>query len=456
MQKLVKNSLLVFILFFFSTSTSLADTLTYRDTLKKAIDNSFDIKISTIDIDISKAELKSAKADLYPTIFTQVNSEYNNGLGNTQNVNYVGNTVVSSYTQYRNLAILGLSYNLFDFGAKGQKVKIAKKDIEQKKVMVALQEKDLTLKVLDLYTKILQYNNEIKTKTQILSVYEEMFRAKERLFKAGTADRISVMDEAVKLARTQDDIQSSKLELKKALTDLSSFTFQKYDPNNLEVLDFDDLNIDPNFINVSNNNLLKAEVKQEEIDLTFDPENTLESKYYDYEITKKKTELELYKRQRLPSFKFYTNYLFYGQDPSRYSSAYNDLKQASVAVGISGTYTFFDGFKNKASKEKSTLEIKKIQLEKAKKLTELQTEYEKSFESYQAYIEELTIKKNLLNKVKDKLAAVDRMHKNGFIERNELLKTKAELLNQEFELQKNIVIISSKIKELQVMTGARV
>lgn len=428
-------------------------TLTYRDTVQKAIDNSFDIKMATLDIDISRAELKATRADLFPTLYTQVNTEYNNGLGNTANINYVGNTVVSSYTQFRNLASIGLQYNLFDFGATNKKVLVARKDVEQKKVMVDLQLKDLKLKVLDLYTKTLQYHDEIKTKSEILKVYEEMFNAKERLFKAGTSDKISVMDEAVKIARTQDDIQNSKLELKKALNDLSSFTLQKYEVKNLEVLDFEELNIQPNILPVSNFEPLKAKVAEEKMNLSFNSEASLEAKYYDFELEKKKAELEMYKRQRYPAFKFYTNYLMYGQDPNQYWESFSSFKQASLAFGVSGSFAFFDGFKNKAQKEKAALEIKKIQLEKEKKLTEIQTAYEKSYASYESYNEELGCKKELLSKVKEKLDAIDRMNKNGLIERNELLTAKADLLSQEFDLEKNIINLASKIKEIEIMAG---
>lgn len=430
-----------------------AETLTYKNTLNQAINNSFDLKISTLDIDISKAELKGARADLFPTLYTQANTEYNNGLGNISNINYVGNTVVSSYTQYRNLASIGLQYNLFDFGAIGKKVLIAKKDVEQKKVALDMQLKDLKLKILDIYTKTLQYNEEIKTKAEILKVYEEMFQAKERLFQAGTVDKISVMDEAVKIARTQDDIQNSKLELKNALNDLSAYTMQKYSTDNLEVLDFEELNIENNIVPVGYFEPLKAKVVEDEMDLSFNPEFSLEAKYYDFEIEKKKAELEMYKRQRLPAFKFYTNYLLYGQNPDQYFESFSNFKQTSLAFGISGTFAFFDGFKNKASKEKAALEIKRLQLEKDKKLTELKTEYEKTFTSYQTYTEELTLKKDLLKKVAEKLEALDRMSQSGLIGKNDLLMAKADLLNQEFELQKNIVDISSKIKQIEIMAG---
>lgn len=437
-----------------TNSCAMAETLTYRTTLQKAVENSFDIKIASLDIDISKAELKATRSDLFPLIYAQANTEYNNGLGNQSNINYVGNTVVSSYTQYRDLFSLGLQYNLFDFGATRKKVLIARKDVEQKKVMVDLQTKDLKLKILDLYTKILQYNDELKTKAEILKVYEEMFEAKERLFRSGINDKISVMDEAVKIARTQSDIEESKLELIKFLNDLSVYTLQKYKLENLEVLDFEELNIQNDIVPINAFQPLQAKVQEEEnLNLTFNPQNSLEAKYYDFELEKKKAELEMYKKQRYPAFKFYTNYLFYGQDPDNYFSSYSNFKQTSLAFGISGSFALFDGFKNKANKEKAALEIKKIQLEKEKKLRELQTEYEKTYAAYQTYSKELIVKKELLNKIKEKLNDVDRMYKNGFIERNELLIAKADLLNQEFDLEKNIIDISSKIKEIEIMTG---
>lgn len=436
-----------------SAARPLQVTLTYRDTLQKAMSNSFDLKMSKLDIDISKAELKGARADLFPTLYTQLNSEYNNGLGNTQNINYVGNTVVSSYTQYRNLASVGMQYNLFDFGAINKKVLMAKKDVESKKVSYDIQIKDLKLKILDLYTKTLEANNEIRTKSEIVKVYEQIFYNKERLFIAGTNDKISVMDEAVKIARTQSDIENSQLELKKTLADLSSYTQQKYEVKNLDVLDFEEMNIPNSVVPVENFKPLQAKIMADELDLSFNPDNSLESKLYDFEIEKKKAEYEMYKRQRYPAFKLYTNYLMYGQDPNQYWESFSSFKQASLAFGISGSFAFFDGFKNKAQKEKAALELQRLQFEKEKKLSDIRAEYEKSFGAYDSYTQDLVIKKDLLNKVKEKLSAIDRMNKNGMAERNDLLSAKADLLSQEFELEKNIVDISSKIKEIEIMAG---
>ena len=186
----IRRNIFLYVTILFLFQPAMAETLTYDGVLKQAINNSFDLKISNLDIAISKADLKAEKADLFPILSIQANTEYNNGLGNTMNnVGYVGGTVITSQTQFRNMGSLGLQYNLFDFGARGKKILISEKDLAQKEVMYDLQLKDLKLKILSLYTKSLQYSEDLKLKSEILSVYEEIFNAKERLFKAGLNDK---------------------------------------------------------------------------------------------------------------------------------------------------------------------------------------------------------------------------------------------------------------------------
>ena len=150
---------------------------------------------------------------------------------------------------------------------------------------------------------------------------------------------------------------------------------------------------------------------------------------------------------------FYTGYSLYGQNPNQYYSAMQDIGQRSFLVGISSTYVFFDGFKNRANREKTAFEIEKLKLEKEKRLADLKKEYDKSFQTFEAYSEELNIKIDLLNTVKDKLSAVDRLTANKLADNNELLAVKAELLTQEYELEQNIINISSKIEEMKIITG---
>ena len=282
-----------------------------------------------------------------------------------------------------------------------------------------------------------------------------MFKNKDRMFKAGMNSKLTVMYEALKIAKTKNEIENSKIELKNTLEDLAYYTKQDYNLNGLNFRNIDDTDgADDYIVEISSNNVIKSEVKKNQFDFTFDPYLTDESRYYDLEIDKKKSELSILKRQLFPSFRFYTGYSLYGQNPNNYYSSVQNIGQRSLVIGVSSQYVFFDGFKNRANREKTKLEIQKLQLEKEKKLSELESKYKKSFKTYESYNEELTTNKDLLATVKEKLDAVNRLNSNKLIEQNELLSTKAELLNQEYELEQNIINITSKLEEMKIMSGA--
>lgn len=453
---------LTIIFFFILQINTFAVEISYQDTLKAAIDNSFDLKMSEVDIGISKAQLKAVRADWYPTLSMQFNTEYNRDLtGGRGSYAYAGNTMITPFTQFRDMLYLTLSYNLFDFGVQGKKVHIAKQELAQKEINYNLQLKDLKLKILDLYSKAQQHNNTINTKSEILSLYQNMFTNKERMFRAGMDNKLSVMDEAVKIAKTQNEIESSKRELKNTLQDLSYYTKNEYDISGLNVKSIDEKpdeeyseDDEINIIEISATDVIESEINKTEYNLSFNPTFSDEAKYYDLEIDKKKSELSILKRQLLPSFRFYAGYALYGQNPNNYWNSVQDIGQRSFVVGISSQYVFFDGFKNRANREKTKLEIQKLQIEKEKKLSDLENKYTKSFKAYESYNEELNTNKELLATVKEKLNDVGRLKANKLTDENELLSAKAELLNQEFELEQNIINITSKLEEMKIMAGA--
>ena len=430
--------------------------LTYKQTLDTAIKNSFDLKMSELDIGISNAQLKAVRADWYPSLSMQFNTEYNKDLMNGRGTYaYAGNTMITPYTQFRDMLYMTISYNLFDFGIQGKKVHIAKQEIAQKQINYNLQLRDLKLKILELYSKVEQHNNAINTKSEILSLYKHMFYNKERMYKAGINDKLSVMDEAVKIAKIQNDIENSKLELKNALEDLSYYTKNDYEISNLYVhsVNFEP-ETEPNIVEVSSKNVIETEINKTDYNFSFDSYLSDETKYYDIEIDKKKSELSILKRQLLPSFRFYTGYSLYGQNPNNYYSSLQDIGQRSFVVGVSSQYVFFDGFKNRANREKTKLEIKKLQVEKDKKLSELENKYKKSYKAYETYSEELDINRQLLSTVKEKLDDVGKLRSYKLADQNQLLSAQADLLNQEYELEQNIINITSKLEEMKIMSGA--
>jgi len=134
---------IVFILTFYvcllsniGIDTAFAEKIDYNYILDKAKENSFDLKISNIDIDISKSGVKEARSLYYPTLKSQFYSEYAHDMTNgVQTFSSVGTSIVNSSTKYQDLFTLNLSYNLYDFGIKGKKLDIAKKDVSEKKIV---------------------------------------------------------------------------------------------------------------------------------------------------------------------------------------------------------------------------------------------------------------------------------------------------------------------------------
>ena len=98
MKKIYKFYLALIFILTLQINTYAAE-ISYQDTLKAAIDNSFDLKMSAMDIGISKAQLKAVRADWYPTLSMQFNTEYNRDLtGGRGTYAYAGNTMITPFT----------------------------------------------------------------------------------------------------------------------------------------------------------------------------------------------------------------------------------------------------------------------------------------------------------------------------------------------------------------------
>lgn len=108
--------------------------LTYKQTLDTAIKNSFDLKVSELDIGISNAQLKAVRAYWYPSLSMQFNTEYNKDLMNGRGTYaYAGNTMITPYTQFRDMLYMTISYNLFDFRIQGKKFILQNKKLPKNK-----------------------------------------------------------------------------------------------------------------------------------------------------------------------------------------------------------------------------------------------------------------------------------------------------------------------------------
>jgi len=455
-MKLIKTHITlitVLIISILTNAISLAESVDFDIILNKAIDYSYDVKIANVDVGISQADLKIAKSEYYPNLSFIYDTEYVKDLNDpTNQVSSVGSTFINQVTQFQNLLAFKVNYTLLDYGIRNHKSLLALKDVSLKQILLQRNLRDLKIKMARLYTEALLNYTEIKSNEQLLPIYKELFKSKERLFVAGTSPKLNVMDEAVKIARTQDTIESTKTKLNDSLQNISVYTNQKYNPSNIELKNYGEETYTPT-VDSNGVHFFKQRIEKKRYTINnIRQEETLEYKSYQLEVEKKKHELEVLKRERLPTFSLYTNYIFYGTNGDNPLKAISNIGSRNVTVGISAMLPILDGLKNAASREKAQLEIKKLELEKEKYSHEALSQFAKLQEQYNLYQNELLAKEELQSKWLDKIHALDRLTQNKIVDTTELLNCKAEILKENIELEKLKINLLSTLKQLEILS----
>jgi outer membrane protein len=188
---------------------------------------------------------------------------------------------------------------------------------------------------------------------------------------------------------------------------------------------------------------------------TFNPDNTPESRIYDREIEKKKAELQVLQRGLLPQLALYSSYTWYASHPDEIDTSAQYIKPRNFIVGLSITVPLFEGFKSPAEIEKARLEMERLRVEKAKKLSELSGRYAKLNEAHKTYASSVANQQEMLTKVEENLAMADRFVGQKTMEWTDFLTRKIELVNQKFELTKAMITKIANIKEIQILSEAR-
>ena len=99
-----------------------AQTLDLENVLEKAVKNAHEVRMSDIDIRISRSAKKEARSVYYPSLGARWNSGYVKDLTDgTAQVTSVGDMILVENTMFQNALSVGLAYDLFDFGAKGKR-----------------------------------------------------------------------------------------------------------------------------------------------------------------------------------------------------------------------------------------------------------------------------------------------------------------------------------------------
>lgn len=440
----MKKILILIVTILINSNIAYSDVISWQTTLEQVMQNAYETKLSQVEIDISKTQIMNAKSEYYPKLYMYAYNEYSRSLGDeTSQVNYIGNEVIYGDNIYQNAISFGLSYNLWDFGIKGDNLKIAKKDNISKQATFFKSMRDIELSTIDLYAKALTEQKELIIKKQILEIQKELYSIKSRLNKAGKVDKTKEVSENIKIVEQENYLDKLKNDYLKTLEDLTYYSQQEYTENDV----LSDFEIEEeNFVPV--NNVLKTGIEQNDF-LNF--EESPEFKIYEAEIYKKKRELAIAKKKNLTQFTFSTNYYLYGSDPSSYSHSYDNFGQRGLKFRLTTYLPIFDGLKNKSERDKLKLEIIKLEIEKEQKLADLKRNFEKIKLDADYSKRQLSNNKKMLDLVDSNISMLDRLDENKLIDKESYLNEKMRLLNQKFEVQSSQIADYTSAYKMSVM-----
>lgn len=427
-----------------------AEQLNFNDFLSTALNNSYKVKIAEINKNITQRGVKEARAAYFPTISAFATTERYNDLTNGgAPLTAVGNEIFLNRDYYQDMAAIGLSYNLFDFGVRKRQLDIAKADNKQKEILLKKNTRDLKLDIVELYAQTLALYKQSQIKNDELNLRDELKEINKKLRLAGEISEIDVVDSEIKASETKSELDEIKNRFAKKLTEISFYTNKAYDIKNIELTNFP---LDVNNIPTEVDPFVKLSAQVNNLIV----ENSVESKVYDLEILKKQKEYEIQKKYNFPKIRFDTRYNLYGSDTNNFFDGIGDISQRSLSFRLSTSFVLFDGFKNINTVAKSKMEVEKLKVEKEEQLAELRKKYEQvQLDSKNALIQSENNEKTLAL-VDKNLQMLENLNANGIIEKSACIKKQLELLDKKMKLEQTQINIFVTQYKLQVLSDEKV
>ncbi len=415
-------------------SLPLTAKINYNDVIKKAEAHSYDLKAADFSILISKQGITDARSEYYPKLNLGATTEYNKNYRDnaSSTVMSVGDSFINPYTRYQTVLGVNLSYNIFDFGLRRNVLKMAKEDVEIKKMEEKQQLQELVLNVTDTYAKILMLFAQENAYEQMEVLQEKNLEYYKRLYDAKVVSSTELNLAKVNLEQTKKQISEIKSLKEEALNWLSFYTGENYDKENLEAADFEETEFNP----------------YEDKDI----EKSVVWKLHEKIINKKGYELKAAKRVNYPKISAYSRYNLYGSDYSSYNDNLGNIKPSNLSIGGAINMPLFDGFKNSANIKTKKFELEQLLVERDKAVAEYVTKLA-VMRSNLTYLNK-QIDNNFLieQELIKKADSLEKLAKNRVASPIESNNAKIELLKQNIEAVKNETAKEAIIRVIEALS----
>ncbi|MDR1554974.1 MAG: TolC family protein [Campylobacteraceae bacterium] len=324
------------VLFIILCATCIYGTIYDFETLSnKLINTSPKLKQYEVDVIIAKENINIANAEYYPNLKIAVNSEYSKKFEGLFVPSYVGEDSITQSSGRYFSSSLYLSYELFNFGATKYSTEVAKQNLSSASAAKCIKEKESVLSLLDAYSKLRTGNYQLKGYGRIQELYQELYSLTKRLYESGRLAKTNSMEYAKELADVLTLISNTKEERAGHISQIMYLS-------GVEITAED--TILP---------LEKTTFSYE--DVPFEKSNT--AKQLRAVIAQKQAKVNLQKTAYLPVISFYGKYDMYGSSDNSYNAAFDNLERNGYRIGISFSWSLFDGFRNEAE-----VSIKKMEL----------------------------------------------------------------------------------------------
>jgi outer membrane protein len=408
--------------------------LNFELLVTQSVARSFDLKLAQVDTSLSLNEIKQSKVAYYPILRTQSNIEYMQGFQNgLQQIAVIGNSSLPSYTRFQEAFTLSATYTVCDFGIRKQTLLAARQHAQASQLQQQRLIRDLKLEIVDIYAKLLSNYKGMMSKKAALTIYQQMYKDKQRLYAAGTATKVDVAEQSLKVAKALDEFNQYKQSFVDNLQDLSLRTQVKYDPDDTIPEDFSE---------------------PQNVTYPLVAENTPDARYYVLEIAKAKRELIAIQRQRYPQIGAYTSYTLYGYNQHNPFNAFGNFQQKNAQFGFSAMFSIFDGFKNRADVEKKKLEIRRLEVERDQKLWELSQRQERLVGEARLRTIQLETRGKILSNGRSKKDMHRRLAEQQVTDKTQWLNEQAETIERQLQVDtSNIDRIAAMLKQSLLSEG---
>lgn len=333
-----------------------AEILTFQAVLDRALAISFDRQIAAADLAISGHRQDETRALWYPSLSLRFYNAYDQMVGDSETGVVVVGDAVSSAAQplYQHSLIAGAQWLLYDFGARGGKLRQAQRQVRISRLALDQTELDLKIQVVKAYAAVLTLFGQLKACREEITLRKQIFQLTQRLAQAGTVGNERVQQAALKLAETvgREDILAARLTT--ALSRLAYFTGWRLDSHETVLADFSP----PPFV-------FQAPV---------DPCRLPEMQALEQTIAQHREELAIARKEMFPRLVLQSHYRFFGEDDNRFEESLRDLAPRDAAVVLVAEWEFFAGFRDAARLRRLQAQLRRAGLEKAKRLAELEHE----------------------------------------------------------------------------------